>query len=197
MEEQGDLHGGEEGTEVSEGFPQYRPVFPTPAPCVRAPWRQRSAYRRMQVSCGGWGLVGHSPGDRGHLGPRVARDSPSPCHRCSCCFFGHFTPLGEPVLCLLSFLSHPAHTAFSESVLGYISHTRNCSLYQLMVIDPNSMSVCVPVLGCGKEGAVTFWSCSVLVQNSCECIMAESNPSIVPGDSWNSTFVVQVCSVAA
>ena len=70
--------------------------------------------------------------------------------------------MGEPVLCLLSFLSHPAHTAFSESVLGYISHTRNCSLYQLMVIDPNSMSVCVPVLGCGKGGTVIFWSCSVL-----------------------------------
>ena len=64
--------------------------------------------------------------------------------------------MGEPVLCLLSFLSHPAHTAFSESVLGYISHTRNCSLYELMVIDPNSMSVCVPVLGCGKEGTVIF-----------------------------------------
>ena len=32
MEEQGDLHGGEEGTEVSEGFPQYRPGFPTPVP---------------------------------------------------------------------------------------------------------------------------------------------------------------------
>ena len=79
MEEQGDLHGGEEGTEVSEGFPQYRPVFPTPAPCVRAPWRQMAAYPRMQVSCGGKGMTWALPGRERVPGPRESpRENPQP-----------------------------------------------------------------------------------------------------------------------
>ena len=79
MEEQGDLHGGEEGTEVSEGFPQYRPVFPTPAPCVRAPWRQMAAYPRMQVSCGGKGMTCVLPGRERVPGPRESRrENPQP-----------------------------------------------------------------------------------------------------------------------
>ena len=47
--------------------------------------------------------------------------------------------------------SHPAPTAFSEGLLGYISHPWNCSLYQLVVIGPNSMSVGVPESGCGED----------------------------------------------
>ena len=37
--------------------------------------------------------------------------------------------------------------------------------------------------GFGEEGNVIIASSSILVQNICECIMAERKPSIVPGDS--------------
>ena len=57
MEEQGDLRSEEDGTEGSAGFQQLSPVPRTQALGVRAPWRQRAAYRRMQVSCGGQGTV--------------------------------------------------------------------------------------------------------------------------------------------
>ena len=74
MEEQGDLRRGGDVTEGSAGLPPRRPVALTPAPCFRAPWRQRAAYRWMQVSCGGqgtaWALPGRArtPGSRENPG---------------------------------------------------------------------------------------------------------------------------------
>ena len=56
--------------EDSVGFLQCRPVTRTPAPCVRAPWRQRAAYRGMQVSCGGPGTEWALPGRERAPGPR-------------------------------------------------------------------------------------------------------------------------------
>ena len=53
MEAHGDLRSGEDGTQGSAGFQQLSPVTRTPAPGVRALWRQRAAYGGMRVSCGG------------------------------------------------------------------------------------------------------------------------------------------------
>ena len=54
MEEQGHLLSVEDWTEESSGFPEFRAVSSTPAPGVRASWRQ--------VSCGvqgkAWALSG-------------------------------------------------------------------------------------------------------------------------------------------
>ena len=70
MEEQGDLRSGGDGTEGSAALPPRRPVARTPAPCVRAPWRQRAAYRGMQVSCGGQGTAWALSGRQRGPGPR-------------------------------------------------------------------------------------------------------------------------------
>ena len=70
MEEQGDLHSGGDVTEGSAGLPPRRPVARPTAPCVPAPWRQRAAYRRMQVSCGGQGTEWALPGREWGPGPR-------------------------------------------------------------------------------------------------------------------------------
>ena len=69
MEEQGDLRSGGDVTEGSAGLPPRRPVARTPAPCFRAPWRRRAAYRWMQVSCGGQGTAWALPGRERTPGP--------------------------------------------------------------------------------------------------------------------------------
>ena len=110
MEEQGDLRSGGDVTEGSAGLPPRRPVARTPAPCFRAPWRQRAAYRWMQVSCGGQGTAWALPGLRGRLGPERTRAkspalapvapvaSPGSCHGAWSCSRGPRLAAGE---CLL------------------------------------------------------------------------------------------------
>ena len=70
MEEQGDLRSSGDGTDGSSGLPPRRPVARTPAPCVRAPWRQRAANPGMQVSCAGQGTAWSLPGRERAPGPR-------------------------------------------------------------------------------------------------------------------------------
>ena len=61
------------------GLPPRRPVARTPALCVRAPWRQRAAYRGMQVSCGGQGTAWALPGRQRAPGPPESpRENPQP-----------------------------------------------------------------------------------------------------------------------
>ena len=67
-----------DGTEGSAGLPPRRPVARTPAPCVRAPWRQRAAYRRMQVSCGGQGTTWALPRRENVPRPRESPRGKSP-----------------------------------------------------------------------------------------------------------------------
>ena len=107
MEEQGDLRSGEDGTEGSAGFPQLRPLTHTPAPQVLAPRRKRAAYCGMQVSCGVKGRRRHSPGEKGHLGPKRAPGkarglatgapiaSPGSCHGAWSCSPGPGFATGE------------------------------------------------------------------------------------------------------
>ena len=79
MEEQGDLRSGGDVTEGSAGLPPRRPVARPTAPCVPAPWRQRAAYRGMQVSCGGQGTAWALPGREWGPGPReIPGKIPSP-----------------------------------------------------------------------------------------------------------------------
>ena len=110
MEEQGDLRSGGDVTEGYAGLPPRRPVSRTPAPCFRAPWRQRAAYRWMQVSCGGqgtaWALPGRerTPGPRENPGkipspaPVAPVASPGSCHGAWSCSRGPRLAAGE---CLL------------------------------------------------------------------------------------------------
>ena len=110
MEEQGDLRSGGDVTEGSAGLPPRRPVARTPAPSFRAPWRQRAAYRWMQVSCGGqgtaWALPGRertpgpreNPGKIPSPGPRGSSGLPGSCHGAGSCSRGPRLSAGE---CLL------------------------------------------------------------------------------------------------
>ena len=121
MERQGDLCSGEDGTEESAGFPQLRPVTPTPASGVQTPWRQRIASLRMQASCGGIkGRHGHSPGDRGHQGPERAppsRKSLSP---------GHRGPHGLPGNCRGAWYRSPGPRFTAGECLLWTSRTGGC-----------------------------------------------------------------------
>ena len=86
MTRQEDHRSGEDGMEDSVGFLQCRPVTRTPAPCVRAPWRQRAAYRGMQVSCGGPGTEWALPGRERAPGPRESPlENPRPWPRWLLC----------------------------------------------------------------------------------------------------------------
>ena len=79
MEEQGDLRSGGDVTEGSAGLPPRRPVARPTAPWVPAPWRQRAAYRGMQVSCGGQGTAWATPGRERGPGPlEIPRQTPQP-----------------------------------------------------------------------------------------------------------------------
>ena len=65
--------------EGSAGFPQLRPVSPTPAAELRAPWRQRAAYPGMQVSFWGQGTAWALSRREGASGPQEGpRGSPRP-----------------------------------------------------------------------------------------------------------------------
>ena len=94
-------------------------------------------------------------------------------------FWAHYTPGRTGPLSFVLSVTPSSHCLFRKCS-GLHSHTRNCSLYQLMVIDPNSMSVCVPVLGCGKEGTVTFWSCSVLYRIAVSASWLRGIPVLFP-----------------
>ena len=72
MEEQGDLRSGGDRTEGSAGLRPLRPLAHAPAARVRAPWRQRAAYRGTQVACMGQGAAWGIPGERGCLRPERA-----------------------------------------------------------------------------------------------------------------------------
>ena len=69
LEEQGNLRSAEDGMEGSAGFLQLRPVTCTPATRVRAPWRQRTNNRGMQVSCEGQGRAWALSRGEGAPGP--------------------------------------------------------------------------------------------------------------------------------
>ena len=89
MEEQEDLRSGKDGTEGSAGFPKLRPLTPTLAPGLRAPWRQWAAYRGIPVSCGVHGTAWALSRRERTPGPRESlRESPSPGPSDCCCLPG-------------------------------------------------------------------------------------------------------------
>ena len=166
MEEQGDLSSGGDVTEGSAGLPPRRPVARTPAPCFRAPWRQRAAYRWMQVSCGVKGPRGHSPEERGSLGPETTPAkspavapvapvaSPGSCHGAWSCSRGPRLTAGE---CLLQTPSTGGRGClhgeggWSPGDQGLSGHSRFLrSLDQILESGSRQVQVCLLEAGGGS-----------------------------------------------